>query len=378
MRESGILLHLSSLPGPYGIGTMGKAAKEFVDFLADAGQRFWQILPLSPTGFGNSPYQAFSTFAGNHYLIDFDALIEAHLLEKREVESVFWGCDPERVDFGALYRNRMTLLKKAFARFVPDEDYERFCRENAGWLEDYGLFMALKERYHGADWLSWEQPLRLREPKAMEEARRACRDEIRLHSFLQYVFFRQWNDLHAYARTKGVRIIGDVPIYVPLDSADTWAAPELFQLDESRRPTAVAGVPPDAFTADGQLWGNPLYNWEAMKADGYRWWLRRLSAASKLYDTIRLDHFRGFESYWSVHYGDLTARNGHWEKGPGSSFIQAVRDGGFSCIAEDLGYVTSEVRALQEESGYPGMKVMQFAFDSRENGNYLPHGYPVN
>ena len=378
MRKSGILMHLSSLPGPYGIGTMGKAAREFVDFLAAAGQKCWQILPLSPTGFGNSPYQSFSTFAGNPYLIDLDLLIEDGLLRREEVQEVFWGENPRKVDFGALYDSRRKVLRTAFSRFVPDGDYERFCGENSGWLGDYALFMALKDRENGADWLRWERPLRMREPGALETARQALREEMELHEFLQYVFSRQWEKLHAYAAQKGIEIIGDVPIYVPLDSADVWAAPELFRLDENRRPTAVAGVPPDAFTADGQLWGNPLYDWEAMERTGYRWWLRRLSAASSRYDTIRLDHFRGFESYWSVPAGEPTARGGHWEKGPGSRFIRTIREAGFSCIAEDLGYVTPEVRALQEESGYPGMKVLEFAFDSREKGNYLPHGYPVN
>ena len=378
MRESGILMHLSSLPGPYGIGTMGKAARDFVDFLAAAGQKNWQILPLSPTGFGNSPYQALSAFAGNPYLIDLDTLIDEGLLKQEETASVFWGCEAQKVDFGALYDNRREVLRIAFSRFVPTGDYETFCEEEKDWLPDYALFMALKKQHQGRDWLRWEEPLRLRNPGVIRQAGEALREEIAFHSFLQYEFFRQWNRLHAYAAGKGIRMIGDVPIYVPLDSADTWAAPELFQLDSRRCPTAVAGVPPDAFTADGQLWGKSLYNWQAMEQDGYAWWLRRLRAASRLYDTIRLDHFRGFESYWSVPAGASTARNGHWEKGPGRAFIRTIRDAGFSCIAEDLGYVTPEVRALQKESGFPGMKIMEFAFDSREKGNYLPHGYPVN
>ena len=380
MRKSGILMHITSLPNPYGIGTVGKCAFNFVDFLHEAGQSYWQILPLNPTGYGDSPYQSFSCYAGNHYLIDLDLLIEEGLLDAKEVSAVCWFQDETRVDYGCLYENRLKLLKKAYSRFVPDETFRSFVADNADWLEDYALFMALKAKFKGADWQSWPEALMMHLPLCLEAIRGELAEEIGLHQFLQYQFFRQWNALRSYAAQKGIRIIGDVPIYVPLDSADVWANPQLFQLDLQGRPTAVAGCPPDSFTADGQLWGNPLYDWDAMKKTGFAWWIRRLRAASRMYDVVRLDHFRGFESYWAVPAGDKTAAGGSWKKGPGSDFIQAVQKAlpELDFIAEDLGFVTPEVRQLQEESGYPGMKVMQFAFDSREASEYLPHTYPVN
>ena len=380
MRKSGILMHISSLPSPYGIGTVGKCAYDFVDFLHNAGQRYWQILPLNPTGYGDSPYQAFSCYAGNHYLIDLDILIEEGLLKQEEVDSVRWFREETRVDYGYLYSHRLQLLRKAYSRFTPTDDFRTFVTENANWLEDYTLFMALKEKFHGDDWQSWPKELMMHVPLCLEVVRKELADTIGLHQFLQYIFFCQWNALRDYAAQKGIRIFGDVPIYVPLDSADVWANPQLFQLDEQLRPTAVAGCPPDSFTADGQLWGNPLYNWDLMKKNGYNWWIRRLGAAARMYDAVRLDHFRGFESFWSVPAGDKTAAGGEWKKGPGLDFIQAVQKAlpELELIAEDLGFVTAEVRQLQEDSGYPGMKVMQFAFDSREESEYLPHTYPVN
>lgn len=380
MRESGILMHISSLPGPYGIGTMGKQAFSFVDFLKKSGQRCWQILPLTPTGYSDSPYQSCSTFAGNPYLIDLDTLVDAGLLTRQEVESVFWGEREDKVNFGILYQSRGKLLKIAFRRFTDHEALETFCVENANWLPDFALFMALKENHDGAPWYRWEEPLKTRQPDAMWQARQTLKEEIRYHSFVQYIFSKQWNALRSYAHENGVEIIGDVPIYVPYDSADAWSNPELFQLDEALNPTAVAGCPPDAFTQDGQLWGNPLYRWDVMREDGYTWWLRRLEAAGKLYDRIRLDHFRGFESYWSVPYGDPTARGGHWEKGPGAEFIQTVQRElpQIALIAEDLGFLTPQVVQLRDESGLPGMKVLEFAFDSREPSDYLPHTYTKN
>ena len=380
MRESGILMHISSLPSPYGIGTMGKCAYDFVDFLEAAGQRYWQILPLSPTGYGDSPYQSFSTFAGNHYLIDLDTLVEEGLLLREEVERICWGTNPIRVDYGCLYANRSKLLRLTYQRFVPDEDYRAFVRDNAEWLADYGLFMALKESHHGAPWQQWSLSIMMRMPGVLETSRRELADAIDFQVFLQYLFFRQWEALRGYANDKGIRIIGDVPIYVPLDSADVWANPQLFQLDGSCRPKRVAGCPPDSFSADGQLWGNPLYDWDKMQQENYAWWVRRLSAAARMYDVVRFDHFRGFESYWSIPAGDKTAAFGRWEKGPGMDFINAVKTAlpELDFIAEDLGFVTPEVRQLQEDSGYPGMKVLQFAFDSREESDYLPHTYPVN
>ena len=380
MRKSGILMHITSLPGPYGIGTMGANAYRFLDFLKQAGQGYWQILPLSPTGFGDSPYQAFSTCAGNHYLIDLDLLVQEGLLRREELDPVCWGDDPGRVDFGCLYRQRTRILKLARDRFQPDAAYRAFLAENARWLEDYCLFMAIKTHLGGSVWTQWPQKLKFRDPEALAQMGRELEDDISLHRFAQFCFDRQWKALRRYAKDLGIRIIGDVPIYVPLDSADVWTSPELFQLDEQLRPTRVAGCPPDAFAADGQLWGNPLYDWGKMADSGYAWWISRLTAAAKMYDVIRFDHFRGFESYWSVPAEDTTARDGRWEQGPGMDFIQAVQqalpDPDF--IAEDLGFITPEVRKLQVDSGYPGMKVLEFAFDSREESDYLPHLYPVN
>ena len=375
MRKSGILMHITSLPGPYGLGTMGKAAYDFVDFLAAAGQSLWQILPLTPTGYGDSPYQSCSAFAGNEYLIDLPTLQQEGLLEPGEPEGFSWGQDPGRADFGLLYQSRRKVLALAYARFRPDGDYEAFCRENAHWLGDYALYMTLKDKFQGLPWYRWEEPLKHREPEALWQLRQSLREELDFYKFIQYQFYRQWNALRQYAKKKGIAILGDVPIYVPLDSCEVWCNPELFQLDESLTPTAVAGCPPDAFSDDGQLWGNPLYRWERHKADGYSWWIRRLSAAGRLYDGVRLDHFRGFESYWAVPYGDETAKNGKWEKGPGLDFIKAMEKAlpEISFVAEDLGLLTPEVLQLREDSGLPGMKVLQFAFDSREPSEYLPY-----
>ena len=379
MRESGILMHITSLPSAYGIGTMGKAAYKFVDFLVKAGQSCWQILPLTPTGFGDSPYQSFSACAGNHYLIDLDILVEEGLLKQEELENICWGDDPERVDFGTMYIQRNRVLKLAYSRFTPDAGYQKFVEENTQWLDDYALFMSLKESFSGATWLDWPEELRCHNEEALAAKRQELREEIGLQNFLQYQFDRQWKALRSYANDQGIRIIGDVPIYVPLDCADVWAAPELFQLDEERRPVKVAGCPPDSFTEDGQLWGNPIYDWEKMHETGYVWWIKRLGAAAKMYDVVRFDHFRGFESYWAVPAQDKTARYGQWVKGPGIDFIRAVKEAlpDLDFIAEDLGYMTPEVRQLQLDSGYPGMKVLEFAFDSREESDYLPHLYPV-
>lgn len=380
MRKSGILMHITSLPNPYGIGTMGKCAYDFVDFLCAAGQAYWQILPLSPTGYGDSPYQAFSTFAGNHYLIDLDILRQESLLQQEEIDAIDWGSNENRVDFGKLYDHRCQLLRLAYGRFCDAEGLDAFIAENSDWLADYALFMALKEKFQGRDWQNWSISLLMRLPAVLDSYRAELKDAIRFQSFLQYTFFKQWKALRKYANDKGIEIIGDVPIYVPLDSADVWANHKYFQLDAARRPVAVAGCPPDSFSADGQRWGNPLYDWQAMEKDGYRWWIKRLKAAAKMYDVVRLDHFRGFESYWAIPATEPTAVNGRWEKGPGMKFITAVQNAlpELNFIAEDLGFVTPEVRKLQEQSGYPGMKVLQFAFDSREEGDYLPHSYTEN
>lgn len=380
MRQSGILMHITSLPGPYGVGTMGKQAFDFVDFLKKAGQSLWQILPLAPTGYGDSPYQSCSTYAGNHYLIDLDTLIEDGLLLPEEVQNIHW-CNLEgKADFGLLYLNRLTVLRKAWQRFENHAALDAFCEENSDWLPDFTLYMALKDETGGLPWYQWEEGLKHRNPEAIAQARGRLQENMRFYSFVQYLFDKQWNALREYAHENGIRIIGDVPIYVPLDSADVWSAPGLFQLDQELNPEAVAGCPPDGFTADGQLWGNPLYRWDAHKAQGYHWWLRRLAAAGKRYDIVRVDHFRAFEAYWAVPYGDTTARNGKWIKGPGMDFVNAVKSGlpKLELIAEDLGYLTQEVLDLRDNSGWPGMKVLEFAFDSKEPSDYLPHGYTKN
>ena len=380
MRESGILMHITSLPGAYGVGTMGKQAFEFVDFLEEAGQGYWQILPLTPTGYGDSPYQSCSAYAGNHYLIDLDMLVEEGLLEKGEIEHIDWCWSETKADFGRLYNNRLNVLRLAYGRFRGGEAFDSFCVENSSWLPDFALFMALKGKYQGQPWYSWEKGLKFRDPDAIWNARQELKEEIRFYSFVQFLFFRQWNALRAYATEKGIRIIGDVPIYVPLDSVEVWSSPELFQLDQDLNPEAVAGCPPDAFSADGQLWGNPLYRWDLLEQDGFSWWIRRLGAAGKLYDMVRLDHFRGFEAYWAVPYGDTTAKNGKWIKGPGMKFMNALKQQlpELDFIAEDLGFLTQEVLDLRRESGFPGMKVLEFAFDSREPSEYLPHTYTNN
>lgn len=382
MRESGIIMHITSLPSPYGVGTMGRTAREFVDFLAEAKQSCWEILPLGHTGSGDSPYQTFSAFAGNPYLIDLDLLIEDGLLKPEEADSRDWGGDPGSVNYGRLWENRFKVLRIAFER-VPIRSAEsraKFARENSHWLPDYAFFMALKAHFGGQSWESWPDALRLRDEREMERYREMLREDVEFFTWMQYMFFRQWKFLRAYAHSKGVRVIGDVPIYVPLDSADVWAHPELFQLDANRRPTFVAGVPPDYFCADGQLWGNPLYDWKRMREDGYAWWLDRIAAAGKLFDVIRFDHFRGLDSYWSVPAGERTAVNGHWAEGPGSHFIWSVRTAfpKLKLIAEDLGFLTESVRSLRRSSGFPGMKVLQFAFGAEGDSYYLPHRHWVD
>ncbi len=380
MRSSGILMHITSLPGPYGVGTMGKQAFAFVDFLKEAGQSMWQILPLTPTGYGDSPYQSCSTFAGNHYLIDLEELIEEGLLKKEEVEPIDWCWSETKADFGRLYNNRLKVLRIAYSRFTGGNAFELFMEDNESWLPDFALFMALKSKYAGKPWYNWDEGVKMRKPDAMAAVREELADELRFYSFVQYLFHRQWTALRTYANDNGIKIIGDVPIYVPLDSVEVWSNPEMFQLDETLTPKVIAGCPPDAFSADGQLWGNPIYDWEKMQADGFQWWIKRLSAAGEWYDIVRMDHFRGLEAYWSVPYGSATAKAGHWVKGPDMAFIEAVKNGlpELAMIAEDLGYLTQEVLDLRDNSGFPGMKVLEFAFDSREPSEYLPHTYTRN
>ena len=376
-RSSGILMSMSALPSKYGIGSMGKCAYEFVDFLKAAGQKYWQLLPLGPTSYGDSPYSSFSTFAGNPYFIDLDMLIADGLLRRADLKGINWGEDEQSTDYGRIYDNRFKILRRAFERggeHLAAETAE-FRRKNA-WVENYALYMAVKASFGMVSWMEWpDEAIRTHRPEAVREYGEKLRGDVDFYVFLQYVFYEQWQKLHAYAHDKGVQFIGDIPIYVALDSADVWSDPQFFQLDGNNVPTEVAGVPPDAFTEDGQLWGNPLYDWDAMAADGYGWWIRRIDGARKLYDIIRIDHFRGFESYWAVPYGDTTAKNGHWKPGPGMNLV-GVLTSWFSdlrLIAEDLGYITPGVKKLLSDSGLPGMKVMEFAFDAHGESDYLPH-----
>ena len=373
---------ISSLPSPYGIGTLGAAAREFVDFLVRGGQSCWQILPVGPTSYGDSPYQSFSSFAGNPYFIDLDTLADRGFLEPSDYRDIDWGSDPSKVDYGLMYRERFAVLRKACSRMGRGDLFElRGVLPNARWLDDYALFMALKDKFGGASWFQWPEELRRRDPAALRAAKQELREEIRFWTTVQLLFFNQWWNLKEYANGKGVSIIGDLPIYVAGDSADVWANRTQFQLDENLLPTEVAGCPPDAFTADGQLWGNPLFHWERMEREGYAWWLRRIAFQFKLYDTLRIDHFRGFDSYYAIPYGDKTAKNGTWKPGPGIAFFKAVNKalGKKDIIAEDLGFLTPSVRKLLKESGYPGMKILEFAFDSRDaDSDYLPHRYPTH
>jgi len=382
MRASGILMPISSLPSPYGIGTMGAAARSFVDFLVKSGQAYWQILPVCPTSYGDSPYQSFSTFAGNPYFIDLDDLAKQGLLLPEEYASIDWECTPDCINYGVMYEKRYAVLRCAAKRLLakPGADYRRFVKENDFWLPDYALFMALKDAHNGACWLEWEEPLRRREPAAMAAARQQYADDVAFWQAVQFMFYSQWQALKHYANQQEIRIIGDLPIYVALDSVDVWSCPQEFQLDENLLPTEVAGCPPDCFSETGQLWGNPLYDWKYHKKTGYEWWMQRIAYCYQLYDVLRIDHFRGFDEYWFVPYGDPTAQNGHWEKGPGYELFAVMKKklGKKKVIAEDLGFLTPSVIRLVKKTGYPGMKILQFAFDAGNDSEYLPHNYDKN
>ena len=383
VREAGILLPVFSLPGPYGIGTFGKEARGFADCLAKAGQRYWQILPLGITGYGDSPYQSFSTFAGNPYFIDLDWLQNIGWLRPEDLPE---DCGQEIfIDYEMLYQTRYKVLRKALHRsdIENEPEFARFCNEESWWLEDYALYMAIKNAEGGKSWQLWPDSLKYRDPETLERKRASLHEEILFHKFLQYLFYNQWFELKHYVNGLGIQIIGDIPIYVALDSCDVWAQPELFQLDDQKQPIAVAGCPPDGFSATGQLWGNPLYRWGEHAATGYKWWISRIAAMKKIYDVVRIDHFRGFESYYSIPYGEETAVAGHWEPGPGYALFASVEKtlGTTAVIAEDLGYVTESVRALVDRCGYPGMKIFQFGFDSRDEAGaalYRPDLYPRN
>lgn len=378
-RVSGILLHPTSLPGRFGIGDLGSAAYGFVDFLARNGQGLWQVLPLGPTGYGDSPYQCFSAFAGNHLLISPEKLAEEGLLERSDLESIPPFPEDE-VDYGPVIEFKTSLLKQSFANFVPQADFAAFCERNDRWLADYSLFMSLKEAHGGVAWDNWEQEAVTRGKSAIARWRERLADSILFHKYLQYQFSRQWSALKSYAGERGIRIIGDIPIFVAHDSADVWVNQELFYLDEEGRPTLVAGVPPDYFSATGQLWGNPLYRWEEMAQTGYAWWVERFRSMLGVVDLIRIDHFRGFEAYWEVPAGETTAVVGRWVKGPGARLFEAVEQalGTLPIIAEDRGVITPEVEALRDQFNFPGMKILQFAFSDGAENLDLPHNYIRN
>ncbi|MDO4622748.1 MAG: 4-alpha-glucanotransferase [Eubacteriales bacterium] len=382
MRESGILLPITALPTAYGVGGFSEEAFTFIDRLQEAGQTYWQVLPMGPTGYGDSPYQSFSTFAGNPYFISLDKLKEEGLLTEKELKEADCGEKPRYVDYEKLYNTRFAVLRKAFVRYMAGDtaEMQAFREENSEWLEDYALYKAVKSEQGETCWLDWPEELRNRDGKALEEKRETLAEEMDFTVFQQYLFRKQWTELKAYANSRGIRIIGDIPIYVAMDSADAWGAPELFQFDEEGQPKAVAGCPPDAFSADGQLWGNPLYNWDYHKSTGYAWWTRRMELCGKLYDSVRVDHFRGFAGYYSIPYGAPNAMNGHWEKGPGMDLFRHLTEklGACDLIAEDLGLLTDDVRELVRDTGFPNMKVLQFAFDSGASNEYLPHQYEKN
>ena len=381
-RAAGILMPISSLPSDYGIGCFSKSAYEFVDWLKEAGQTYWQILPLGPTSYGDSPYQSFSTFAGNPYFIDLDTLVEEGVLDKKDCEKVNWGKKPDEVDYEKIYKGRYPLLRKAYENsdISKNPDYQKFVAENSWWLSDYALFMAVKDRFEGVEWTKWAEDIRLRWNNAMDYYREELYFDIEFQQYMQFKFYEQWMKLKSYANSKGIQIIGDIPIYVSLDSVEVWSNPKLFALDENRVPIAVAGCPPDAFSATGQLWGNPLYAWDYHKETGYDWWMKRVACCFKLYDIIRIDHFRGFDEYYAIPYGDETAENGEWMPGPGMDLFLKMKEtlGDLPIIAEDLGFLTDTVRQLLKDSGYPGMKVLEFAFGGDRKNPHLPHNYTQN
>lgn len=382
MRASGILLPISGIPSAYGIGTFSKEAYEFVDFLEEAGQTFWQILPLGPTGYGDSPYQSFSTFAGNPYYIDLEELIRQGVLTKEQCEECDWGGSEEYVDYEKIYQSRFKVLKIAFenSKIEENDDFQDFVRKNSHWLLDYALYMAVKDFFGGVSWSEWDEDIRLRRSEAVSSYQKKLKEEILFYEYQQYLFSSQWMRLKKYANDKGIQIIGDIPIYVAFDSADAWANPELFQFDEDCMPTGVAGCPPDVFSVTGQLWGNPLYRWDYHKKTDYAWWTKRIEHCYKLYDVVRIDHFRGFDEYYNIPYGDPTAEFGTWEKGPGYDLFKVLKEklGKMQVIAEDLGFLTPSVIKLVRRTGYPGMKVLQFAFDASGDSEYLPHNYTEN
>ena len=383
-RQSGVLMHISSLPGKYGIGSFGQSAYDFVDFLVRTKQRYWQILPLGTTSYGDSPYQSFSAFAGNTYFIDFDILIEEGLLNESDVKGADFGDDPRKVDYAKIFDARRPIMEKAVARFLKADnlsDYESFVEQNAAWLEVFAEYMAIKEHFDNLAWTEWpDEAIRRRDAASLASYREKLADKLTYHRVTQYLFFKQWLRLKAYANEHHIEIVGDMPIYVAADSADVWAQPHFFKTDAVGKPTCVAGCPPDEFSETGQLWGNPIYDWEAMDKDGYAWWIERLRESFKIYDIVRIDHFRGFESYWEVPAGSETSASGKWVKGPDYKLFAAVKEalGDLNIIAEDLGFMTDEVIELRERTGFPGMKILQFAFNPDDESIDSPHLAPNN
>lgn len=378
-RSAGILMPISSLPGPYGIGTLGKEAFAFLDFAREMEYTYWQVLPVGPTGYGDSPYQSFSAFAGNPYFIDLPTLIEEGLLTEEDCEEAYWGTNPMYVDYGALYVGRGEVLHKAYrnSNHKKTKEYKEFCKKNAFWLKDYAVFRAIKDAKDGQSWQEWELPLRTREPKALAKAEKELADEIDYYIFCQFKFDEQWKRVREYAAKKGISIIGDIPLYVAMDSSDVWANYELFELDELRREINIAGVPPDLFSATGQRWGNPLYRWDVMEKDDFSWWRKRMEISAERYDVIRIDHFIGIVNYYSIPAESETAMVGEWRKGPGEKLTRVINDvvGAGRIIAEDLGIVTQPVVDLMEKNGYPGMKILEFALDCTPGNPYLPHNF---
>ena len=383
-RQSGVLMHISSLPGKYGIGSFGQSAYDFVDFLVRTKQRYWQILPLGTTSYGDSPYQSFSAFAGNTYFIDFDILIEEGLLNEADVKGADFGDDPRKVDYAKIFDARRPIMEKAVARFLKADDlsdYESFVEQNAAWLEVFAEYMAIKEHFDNLAWTEWpDEAIRRRDAASLASYREKLADKLTYHRVTQYLFFKQWLRLKAYANEHHIEIVGDMPIYVAADSADVWAQPHFFKTDAVGKPTCVAGCPPDEFSETGQLWGNPIYDWEAMDKDGYAWWIERLRESFKIYDIVRIDHFRGFESYWEVPADSETSASGKWVKGPDYKLFAAVKEalGDLNIIAEDLGFMTDEVIELRERTGFPGMKILQFAFNPDDESIDSPHLAPNN
>lgn len=382
-RGAGVLMPIFSLPSPYGIGTFGRAAYEFIDQLKRGRQTYWQVLPMGPTCYGDSPYQSYSAFAGNPYFIDLDTLKDEGLLTQDEIDACWWCDKPDQVKYDALYYYRFPLLRKAYERSTHKEsaEYQAFLEENEEWLDDYALYMAVKGKYEGKGWMDWDEDIRFRRPEALSAYREELAEEVNYWKFLQYKFFEQWKKLKQYAKEKDLQIVGDIPIYVALDSADVWSHPELFQLDEENlTPLKVSGVPPDAFSEDGQLWGNPLYDWEKMEQMDFAWWRSRMKASAKLYDAVRIDHFIGVVQYYAIPYGSSNAKNGEWEKGPGKKLTDALNEaaGETKIIAEDLGVFCQEVKDLLAETGYPGMKIIEFAFSGDRFNEHLPHCYDPN